>query len=177
MKTPSIFSSTIRVDCPDGKPRFILRKPEKAFAIAFPRWDFRIDSLVKLFNKVEAKLDPQVVKQTKSIVDRLTENYATIQAQYQIAYLAWCGNPCSIDAEVAFNKERQKILQKEATLRKLEIETKKLAIKESESDLRSKVAAKRSKERKPTIIPKEKKYEISNEALEAIKKIVADLKL
>ena len=120
-----LFSSTIKVNCPDG-PRFILKHPEKAFAINFPEWDVRINALVKFYNAPEVKVDPKIVKRVKSIVENLTENYAALQAHYQAAYLGWCGNPCSKETEKAYNDAKEKICEKEFALRELESSTSKL---------------------------------------------------
>lgn len=138
-----LFSSTRKVDCPDG-PRFILKHPEKAFAIAFPDWDVRINALVKFYNGSEAKVDPKIIKRVKSIVENLTENYAALQAHYQAAYLGWCGNPCSKEAEKAYNDAREKICEKEFALRELESSTSKLA-NEIKTKLTEKPAAKMKK--------------------------------
>ena len=113
---------------PDG-PRYILKQPEKAFAITFPEWDARVEALVKFFTGDEAKVDAKIYKKTKSIVKNLTENYAALQAHYQAAYLGWCGNPCSKEAEKAYNDAKALICKKEFTLRELESDTLKIADK------------------------------------------------
>jgi len=120
------FSSTIKVDCPDG-PRFILKHPEKAFAITFPDWDVRVNALVKFFTGSQAKVDPKILKKTKSIVKNLTENYAALQAHYQAAYLAWCGNPCSKEAEKARDDANKMIREKEFALKEVESKALKIA--------------------------------------------------
>lgn len=122
------FSSTIKVDCPDG-PRYILKHPEKAFAIAFPEWDVRINALIKFYSGSEARVDAKILKETKSIVNNLTENYAALQAHYQAAYLGWWGNPCSKEAERAYNDAKAVICKKEFALRELENTTLKLVNK------------------------------------------------
>ncbi len=169
-----------RVDCPDGRPRFILKHPERAFLIAFPDWDVRIKALVKLYTGDQAKVDPHVLKQTKPIVKRLTENYATLQANYQMAYLAWCGNPCSPEAEENFNKERAKILRKESTLKKLEIAT--VTFKKNipkKPKLRKKAAAKRHRVsgEKTVYEPEEEALAVPDKTLDLIQKLVSDLEL
>jgi hypothetical protein len=121
-----LFSSSIKVNCPDG-PRYILKNPEKAFAIAFPDWDVRINALVKFFTGSEVKMDPKIFKRTKAIVKNLTENYANLQAHYQAAYLGWWGNPCSKEAEKAFNEATARICQKDFGIRKLESATSEIA--------------------------------------------------
>jgi len=105
------FSSTKKVDCPDG-PRYILKHPEKAFAITFPEWDVRVKTLVKRYSLSEGKAESKILKRTKSIVKNLTENYAALQAHYQAAYLGWCGNPSSKEAEKAYNDAKAKILER-----------------------------------------------------------------
>jgi hypothetical protein len=121
-----LFSSTIKVDCPDG-PRYILKYPEKAFAITFPDWDVRVNALVKFFSGAEAKTDSKIFRKAKSIVKNLTENYAALQAHYQAAYLGWCGNPCSKEAEKTYNDAKAMICKKEFALKKLESRTLELA--------------------------------------------------
>jgi hypothetical protein len=118
---PDIFSAstTKEVHCPDGTSRFILKRPERAFAIAFPDWDAHINGLVKFLSGNEVKIGVHVLKKTQSLVSGLTENYAIMQAQYSAVYLGWCGNPCSMDAEKAWQSERKKILEKETVLREL----------------------------------------------------------
>jgi hypothetical protein len=138
-----LFSSTIKVDCPDG-PRFILKHPEKAFAINFPEWDVRINALVKFYNGSEAKVDPKILKRVKSIVENLTENYAALQAHYQAAYLGWCGNPCSKETEKVYNDAKNKICEKEFALRELESSTSKLD-NEIKTKLRKKTKGKMKK--------------------------------
>jgi hypothetical protein len=123
-----IFSSSIKVDCPDG-PRYILRHPEKAFAITFPDWDSRFNFLIKFFSGAEARIEPKVFKKTKSMVKELTENYAALQAHYQAAYLGWWGNPCSKEAEKAYNDAKALICKKEFTFKELEINIRKIEAK------------------------------------------------
>lgn len=69
-----------------------------------------------------------MANRTKSIVKNLTENYAALQAHYQAAYLAWCGNPCSHESQKTFEQERKRISDKEFALKSLEEQTKKLQI-------------------------------------------------
>src|SRR5512135_3318074 len=94
---PDIFSSssTKEVRCPDGSSRFILKHPEKAFAITFPEWDAQIKNLVKFLSGDQVKTEAHILKKMQSIVPGLTEDYAAMQTQYCASYLAWCGNPCS----------------------------------------------------------------------------------
>ncbi len=112
-------SSTRKVDCPDG-PRFILKKPERAFAIHFPDWELRIKNLLKIYSSLSFENDAAAAKKTQSIVKELTDNYAALQAHYMAAYLGWCGNPCSIEAEKRFIEEKAAIRSKEYALRELE---------------------------------------------------------
>lgn len=121
-----LLSSIIKVNCPDG-PRYILKHPEKAFAIHFPEWNGRVKALVNFFSGSKAQVDPKIFKKTKSIVKNLTENYAALQAHYQAAYLGWCGNPCSKEAEKAYNDAKALICEKEFAIRKLESITSKIA--------------------------------------------------
>ena len=120
-----LFSPYIKVKCRDG-PRFILKKPETAFTIAFPEWDVKVKSLIDFYNSIEVTATPEVHKKTKSIVEKLTENYAALQAHYQAAYLGWWGNPCSKKAEKEYNDAKAIICQKEFTLNQLELTTRAL---------------------------------------------------
>jgi hypothetical protein len=121
-----LFSSTIKVDCPDG-PRYILKHPEKAFAITFPEWDVRVNALVKFYSGSEARVDSKILRKAKSIVRNLTENYAALQSHYQAAYLGWWGNPCSKEAEKDYNDAKATICEKEFALKELESRTLKIA--------------------------------------------------
>jgi hypothetical protein len=123
-----IFKSTYKVDCPDG-PRYFLKQPEKAFAITFPKWDARINALLKFYSENAAKVDSSISKETETIVKELTENYAALQAHYQAAYLGWCGNPCSKEAEKEYNAARKLISERDFTLRKIEKDTSEIAEK------------------------------------------------
>lgn len=144
-----LFSSTIKVDCPDG-PRYILKHPEKAFAITFPDWEVRVTALVKFYGGSEARVDPKVLKKTKSIVKNLTENYAALQSHYQAAYLGWCGNPCSKEAEKAYNEAKALICEKDFALKELENNTSKIA------DTIEKKLKERPKKGKPVKMAKRK---------------------
>lgn len=178
-----LFSSTIRVDCPDG-PRFILKHPEKAFAINFPEWDVRINALVKFYNGPEAKVDPKVAKRVKSIVEGLTENYAALQAHYQAAYLGWCGNPCSKETEKAYNDAKDKICEKEFALRELESSTSKLH-NEIKTKLAEKPAGKKKAEvgmrryraKKPPAPMTMRRIPVPESTIDNIQELVAKLKI
>ena len=187
-----LFSSNIKVDCPDG-PRFILKHPEKAFAIAFPDWNVRIDSLVKFYSGSEVKLDPKVSKRTKSIVKDLTENYAALQAHYQAAYLGWWGNPCSKEAEKSYNDAKTIICEKEFALKDVESNTKKI-VDSIKPELKAKPKAAKKSWKMPVRPNIEKRYRkkvtrprkgtlpderflISESVLKNIQEIVSKLKV
>jgi hypothetical protein len=110
------------VSCADG-PRYILKKPEKAFSIAAPNWDIRIKSLLTYYNTLENSLDIGLKKEIKTLISDLTENYAALQAHYQAVYLAYCMNPCSKEAEKSCLDAMSEIREKEYNLRELEIKT------------------------------------------------------
>ena len=74
-------------------------------------------------------MDPEVHKKTKSIVEKLTENYAALQAHYQAAYLGWCGNPCSKEAEKAYQDAKALICEKEFALKEIELNTSRITEK------------------------------------------------
>ena len=82
---------------------------------------------------------------TKSIVKNLTENYAVLQAHYQAAYLGWWGNPCSKEAEKAYNDAKALICEKELSLKKIELDTKKML---TEIKLKTKEKPSKKKEKK-----------------------------
>lgn len=106
--------------CPDGRPRFILKNPEKAFEINFPEWNVRVTSLVNILLKFQGSSNQEVVKRTAFIVKELTENYAALQTHYKAVYLGWCGNPCSEEAERRYNEATNLICTKELELQQLE---------------------------------------------------------
>jgi hypothetical protein len=112
------LSPYIKVDCPDG-PRYILKNPEKAFAIIAPDWEVRVKALTKFYGEAEAGIK----KKANSIVKDLTENYAELQAHYQQSYIAFATNPCSKQAETVFNDANAEIRKKEFSLKELEIKT------------------------------------------------------
>jgi hypothetical protein len=150
-----LFSSYIKVDCPDG-PRYILKNPEKAFAISFPDWNIRVRSLIRFFSISEANVGAEIFKRTEAMVKDLTENYAALQAHYQAAYLGWSGNPCSKIAEKKYNDVKAMICRKEFYLKVLESKTSELA-KRIETDLGQEM----QKQKQKNASRKEKKDERS----------------
>lgn len=88
-----ILSAYKKVKCPDG-PRFILKEPERAFSIHASDWEVRVKALVKFFEKIQTDAEVGIKKRAKSVVKELTENYATLQAHYQAAYVMYASNPC-----------------------------------------------------------------------------------
>jgi len=121
---PSFFSPYIKVDCRDG-PRFILRKPEKAFSIVVPDWDTRIKAVVKGFKVAEPNLETELRKKVRAIVENLDKHYAELQAHYQAAYLQFCSNPCSRRSNKALERANEEIRKMEFKLREIEIKTEK----------------------------------------------------
>jgi hypothetical protein len=113
-------SSMEKIPCPDGTIRLVLKNPEKAFAIAFPEWQGRIGAIVRFIGGTQGEANGSLSKRTESIVKELTEKYAALQAHYQNAYLGWCSNPCSIEAEKDYSDARKLILKKEMTLQEIE---------------------------------------------------------
>ena len=111
--------------CSDG-PRYILKKPDKAFSIAAPKWDLRIGGLLKYYTNVEASLDTGIKKEIQTMIKDLSENFATLQAHYQAVYLTFCANPCSKEAEKNCQEAMAEIRDKEYRLRELEVKTEKL---------------------------------------------------
>lgn len=119
-------SDHISVKCPDG-PRYILKKPEKAFAIAAPDWDVRIKALVKFLDNVQVDVDAGVKKEIKSLVKDLSEKYAKLQAHYQAAYLTFWSNPCNKDTEKACQEAMASIREKDYALAAMEIKIEQLS--------------------------------------------------
>lgn len=134
---PSLGSAYKEVKCPDGRPRFILKKPEKAFSIHAADWEARMKALVKAFEKIQAEVDVEIGKKVKSWVKELTEGYANLQAHYQAAYLMFASNPCSKESEEECQKALKEIRQKTFMLNKLEAKTKKLSSLSSTAEGRS----------------------------------------
>ncbi len=128
-------SDYILVHCPDG-PRYILKKPEKAFAIEAPEWNIRLKPILKFLGKAEADSDTEIKKEIKSLVTDLTEEYAAIQAHYKAAYVGWCTNPCNKEAEKNFQKALEDIREKDFSLREIEVKTEKLS---KQLEIRSKI--------------------------------------
>lgn len=120
------FSRYIKVECPNG-PRYILKKPDKAFSLVAPDWKLRTKSMVNFFNKAQGQLEIELANRTKSIVKNLTDNFAALQAHYQAAYIAFTCNPCSEKFEKAFIEANSEIREKEYILREVEVETRKFS--------------------------------------------------
>ena len=117
------FSSPyIKVQCPNG-PRFLLKDPGKAFSIIVPNFDARMKTLIDFFTKATADVDVNFSKRATAIVKDLTENYALLQAHYQMAYMGLWTNPCSPDSTKAYTEAIAKICNKEFLLRELENKT------------------------------------------------------
>jgi len=164
------FSRYIKVDCTDGQPRFILKNPGTAFSLIAPNWEVRTKSMVKFFDKAQAELDIGLRNQAKSIVDNLTNNYATLQAHYQAAYLAFASNPCNMESEKAYHEANSYIMKKEFVLRKLEVETRTLSQLEKDARLYEK----RLSTAKPkTILSKSPKQAEKLKKLEEAKSLVS----
>lgn len=136
---PIFLSPYIKVDCLDA-PRFILRKPEKAFSIVASDWNARIKALIKAFQKFEANLEVEVAKRVKAIVENLGRNYAELQAHYQAAYLQFAGNPCDKKANEALARANEEIRRMEFKLREIEFKTEKFV---QSTELRKKKARER----------------------------------
>lgn len=111
--------------CADG-PRYILKKPEKAFSIAAPKWDLRISGLTKYYTNIEASIETGIKKEIQTMIKDLSENFAALQAHYQAVYLTYCTNPCSREAEKNCLEAMAEIRDKEYRLRELEVKTEKL---------------------------------------------------
>lgn len=122
LKWPSFVSPYIKVDCPDG-PRFILKKPERAFSIIAADWNARIKAILKAFKLAEANVEVEVAKRFKGLIENLGRNYAELQAHYQAAYLHFAGNPCSKEASQVLAKANDEIRRMEFKLREIEIKT------------------------------------------------------
>ena len=113
------ISPFIRVDCADG-PRFILRKPEKAFSIVAVEWDVRIKAVSEAFAGAKASTNLETAKRLRSIVESLDKNYAELQAHYHAVYLNYCANPCDKEAFESLSKANSEIRRNEFKLRLLE---------------------------------------------------------
>jgi hypothetical protein len=168
--------STYKVDCPDG-PRYFLKQPEKAFAITFPKWDARINALVTAYGENAAKLGASISKDTETIVNDLTENYAAMQTHYQAAYLGWCGNPCSKEAEKEYNKTKNMILENDFTLRKIEKDTSEMAEKLKAAEKSGKLTLKETARKTGRVPPPEMTIAFAKTYLENIHKLVKQLKV
>lgn len=122
MKIPTFLSPYIKVDCPDG-PRFILRRPERAFFIIASDWDVRIKAIAKALESIEPSLE--IDKKFTSIAENLGKNFSGLQAHYQAAYLNFATNPCAKEAADFLENANEEIRRKEYNLREIEIKTEK----------------------------------------------------
>jgi hypothetical protein len=123
---PPLLSAYKEVKCPDG-PRFILKEPEKAFSIHAPDWEARVKTLEKCLEKIQIDVDVEIKKKAKSIVKELTENYATLQAHYQAAYLMYASNPCNKKSEEECQEAMKEIRDKTFILSELETKTRNIS--------------------------------------------------
>ena len=115
-----IRSKFKEVKCPDGTKRNILKDPKEAFQTEFSTWETKVKAIANILSDNKADVDAEVKKKTESIVQGLTETYATMQAQYCSAYLGYWSNPCDKETERAWKAEREKILKKQTILEKME---------------------------------------------------------
>jgi len=112
-------SSYIKIDCPDG-PRYILKNPEKAFSIVIADWDANIKGLLKFLADTQVEIGGEIAKKARSIVEQLTEKYASLQAHYQAAYLNYVANPCSKEAEKTLKVANAEIREMASFIREVE---------------------------------------------------------
>jgi hypothetical protein len=117
----------------------------------------------------------------------LTENYAILQSHYQAAYLGWWGNPCSKEAEKAYNDAKAMICEKEFALKELESKTLKIA-NQIKTQLRTKRITKKKKakakarvrreaERIPYTPSAEGRIPVPETVFENIQELVSKLKI
>jgi len=169
------------VSCSDG-PRYILKKPQKAFSIIAPNWDFRIKSLLTFYTNMEQSVDVGLKREIQTLIKDLSENYAALQAHYQAVYIAYCANPCSKEAEKTCQDAMAEIRDKEYRLRELEVKSEKLdtlLINPQSGGLSTKKMRKTSEdaERGLKSILANTKGEIDvSEAIKEIKRIISKLR-
>lgn len=120
MNSQSFLSPYIKIECAD-RPRFILRKPEKAFSIVAPDWDARIKAVLKTFQGAEVELGGALRKRVKATARDLDRNYAKLQAHYQAAYLQFASDPCGKKSNEALARGNEHIRTMEFKLREIEI--------------------------------------------------------
>jgi hypothetical protein len=114
-----LISKFKTIKCPDGTSRNILKDPHEAFKTEFSTWDAKVKTIINILNS-KTDVDAEVKKKTEPIVQGLTETYATLQAEYCSAYLGYWSNPCSSETEKAWQAERNKIIEKQTILEKME---------------------------------------------------------
>lgn len=107
------------VDCPDG-PRFILKKPSKAFAAQAPTLGVRVTASLGSLLHLQPKLDIDVQRKMQAVAGKFDEAYAKLQADYLAAYVAYATSPCDLEARKHLEDANAAIRRSEETLGKLE---------------------------------------------------------
>jgi hypothetical protein len=83
------------IKCPDGKPVFIFKDPNKLFETKYGEsFKINIQAIINLFNNLKAKPIVGVEKKIKPIFDSLGSVEFTMREMFRNAYIFYTTNPC-----------------------------------------------------------------------------------
>lgn len=118
------FGKTKVYDCPDGSQRIVFKNPDDAFPLIARDYSNEVDSTLSAISGLQGKLSAGFAgnfkKYIKGFFAELDTANSTTQLALRAIYVTYCSNPCKMDDYLA--RETQKILEREDTLRKIQLE-------------------------------------------------------
>ena len=126
----------MKIKCPDGSLRLVLRNPDRAFPFYAKEYKSSINSALTVAKKLELKLKGQHQSIISGIFAQIDESNKNVQIALNAAYINYTTNPCTKDKWLS--DEISLILERENSLRNLfcELEfVKQLVLKKSDTSL------------------------------------------
>ena len=116
-----LFGRYEKIRCPDGRTVLVLKDPSDAFPIIAPEWEARIN-VAKGILRDQIASGVDIRKKLKKLYGELDRINIDLRAHYSATYLAFCSDPCNIEASNRLWEANGKIMKLTNELRKIELE-------------------------------------------------------
>ena len=119
-----IFGKTRKHRCPDGTERIVFKNPDDAFPLSVKDWSTRLEGTLNAVKELQGSLGADFKNQIEGFFVQLDQANSSMQSQFRAIYVVYQTDPCGQDGYLA--TEIQKIIERECTLRRMQIEISKI---------------------------------------------------
>jgi len=110
--------------CPDGTERTVFKEPDDAFPLIVRDWSASAKGTMNALKELQGGIGADFKNQIAGFFLQLDQVNLSMQSHFRAIYVVYLTDPCRQDRYLA--TEIQKIIERECTLRRMQIEISKI---------------------------------------------------